>query len=284
MEGLIRTPVETTESFLETGAKKAARPVWSTLLLGLLGGAFIAFASEGSNVAIHTIASVGLAKALAGALFATGLMLVVLSGSELFTGNMLLVVPLLSGRVGLGRMLRNWSLVYVGNFVGSVLIAACIFYSGQLGFSGGLLGGFTVKLAAYKTGLSFGHAFFLGVLCNWLVCMAVWMAAAAKDVGGKLLAIFFPIWLFIASGFEHSVANMYYIPAGLFAKTVPAFVAQAKALGATDAALANLTWLNFGVSNLIPVTLGNIVGGGLFVGAAFWLTHLLGARKSERSA
>ncbi len=284
MEGLIRTPAETTESFLETGAKKAERPAWATLALGLLGGAFIAFASEGSNVAIHTIASVGLGKALAGALFATGLMLVVLSGSELFTGNMLLVVPLLSGRVGLGRMLRNWGLVYVGNFVGSVLIAACIFYSGQLGFSAGELGGFTVKLAAYKTGLSFGHAFFLGVLCNWLVCMAVWMAAAAKDVGGKLLAIFFPIWLFIASGFEHSVANMYYIPAGLFAKTVPAFVAQAKALGATDAALANLTWLNFGVSNLIPVTLGNIVGGGLFVGAAFWLTHLLGARKSERSA
>jgi formate/nitrite transporter len=187
---------------------------------------------------------------------------------------MIMLVPLLERRIGAGRMLRNWGLVYLGNLVGSVLVAVLIFHSGQLGFSHGLLGGFTIKVAAYKTGLTFVQAFAMGILCNWLVCMAVWMAAASRDIVGKLFAIFFPIWLFITSGFEHSVANMYYIPAGLLAKTVPAFVEQAKALGATDAGLANLTWFRFAWTNLLPVTLGNLVGGGLFVGIVFWLAHV----------
>jgi formate/nitrite transporter len=284
MDAPARTPKETTELFLETGVKKAGYSAWNTLLLGLLGGAFIAFASEGSNTAIHTIASVGVGKALAGALFATGLMLVVIAGAELFTGNMLMVAPLLGGRIGLGRMLRNWGLVYVGNLLGSVLIAGLIFYSGQFGFSHGLLGGFTIKVAAYKVGLTFVQAFAMGILCNWLVCMAVWMAAAAKDIVGKLFAIFFPIWLFITSGFEHSVANMYYIPAGIFAKTVATFVEQAKTLGVTDAGLAKLDWTHFFVSNLIPVTLGNIVGGGLFVGVIFWLSHVVASKKAGDGA
>jgi len=274
MENSARSPADTTAQFLETGVKKAGYSVLNTLLLGLLGGAFIAFASEGSNTAIHTIESVGLAKALAGALFATGLMLVVIAGAELFTGNMIMLAPLISGKIRLGGLLRNWGLVYVGNFVGSVLIAALIFYSGQLGFSHGLLGGFTIKVATYKVGLTFVQAFSMGILCNWLVCMAVWMAAASKDIVGKLFAIFFPIWLFITSGFEHSVANMYYIPAGLFAASNPTFVAQAETLGVTATALAKLTWPGFLVHNLLPVTLGNIVGGGLFVGVIFWLTHI----------
>jgi len=277
-------PVETTERFLETGVKKAGYSVLNTLLLGLLGGAFIAFASEGSNTAIHTIESVGLAKALAGALFATGLMLVVVAGAELFTGNMIMLVPLIEKRIGLGRLLRNWGLVYVGNFVGSVLIAALILWSGQLGFSHGLLGGFTIKVATYKVGLTFLQGFSMGILCNWLVCMAVWMAAASKDIVGKLFAIFFPIWLFITSGFEHSVANMYYIPAGLFAASNPTFVAQAETLGVTAQALAKLSWPGFLVNNLIPVTLGNIVGGGLFVGVIFWATHLRKTKKAEIQA
>ena len=211
--------IETTRSYIESGARKSGYSVFRLLLLGMLGGAFIAFASQGSNVAIHTIPSVGLAKALAGALFSTGLMMVVLSEAELFTGSMLMVIPCLGKSYRAARMVRNWMAVYIGNFIGSLIVAVFIILSGQFNFSGGMLGAFTIKVAAAKVGLSFTSAFFMGVLCNWLVCMAVWLAASAKDVAGKILAIFFPIWLFITSGFEHSVANMYYIPAGILAKS-----------------------------------------------------------------
>lgn len=143
-----------------------------------------------------------------------------------------------------------------------------------------MLGGFSIKVAAYKTGLSFGNAFFMGILCNWLVCMAVWMAAGAKDITGKLLAIFFPIWLFITSGFEHSVANMYYIPVGLLAKSNQVWVDAALKLGVTADKIANLTWGTFFVKNLIPVTLGNIVGGSIFVGMIYWLSYLYKGKKT----
>ncbi|MDR3230506.1 MAG: formate/nitrite transporter family protein [Synergistaceae bacterium] len=267
------TPAEITESFVGTGQKKAGLSPVDQVVLGILAGAFIAFASEGSNVAIHTIESVGLGKALAGALFATGLMLVVVAGGELFTGNCLMIVACVERKISPFSMLRGWLCVYLGNFIGSVLLAYLIHGGGQLDFSGGLLGGFTLKLAAYKTGLTFTKGFCLGILCNWLVCLAVWMASAANDVTGKLLAIFFPIWLFITSGFEHSVANMYYIPAGIMAKAVPLYVDQALKLGATSEAIAFLDWGSFLTRNLLPVTLGNIVGGGLFVGLIYWFIY-----------
>jgi formate/nitrite transporter len=267
------SPAEITESFIETGRKKASLSVIEQLVLGLLAGAFIAFASEGSNTAIHTIESLGLGKALAGALFSTGLMLVIVAGGELFTGNCLMVIACIERKISPITMLRGWIFVYLGNFIGSVLMAYCINHSGQLGFSAGMLGGFTIKLGAYKTGLSFQNAFFLGLLCNWLVCLAVWMAAAANDVTGKLLAIFFPIWLFITSGFEHSIANMYYIPAAIMAKANPQFVAEAVKLGATSQAIDFLGWDTFFARNLLPVTLGNIVGGGFFVGFIYWFSY-----------
>jgi formate/nitrite transporter len=272
------TPAEITENFIGVGQKKASLSVIQQITLGILAGAFIAFASQGSNVAIHTIESVGLGKALAGALFATGLMLVVVAGGELFTGNCLMIVALAERKISLPSMLRSWFFVYIGNFIGSLLMAYFIYRSGQLGFSGGLLGGFTINVAVYKTDLSFGQAFFMGVLCNWLVCLAVWMAAAAGDITGKLLAIFFPIWLFITSGFEHSVANMYYIPAGILAKGNPAFVEQAVNLGVGIRELAHLHWSTFLINNLLPVTLGNIVGGGFFVGFIYWFTYRSQAR------
>lgn len=267
-------PTELTRSFVETGTVKSSYKAVRLLLLGILGGAFIAFASEGSNAAIHTIASVGLGKALAGALFSTGLMMVVLTGAELFTGSALMIVPVLSSKVRFPRMLRNWGLVYAGNFAGSLIIVGFVLLSGQLDFSNGLLGGFTLKVAAHKVSLTFVNALFMGILCNWLVCMAVWMAAAARDIVGKIFAIFFPIWLFITSGFEHSIANMYYIPAGILAKSNPLYVQQAMTLGVTTESLANLNWGSFVTANLIPVTLGNIIGGALFVGVIFWLSFL----------
>jgi len=274
MDKLHLNPPEIAERFIEVGCKKAVLPVYKLLLLGMLAGAFIAFAAEGSNVAIHTIASVGLAKTLAGALFATGLMMVVITGAELFTGNTLIVVACSEGKAPWLKLLKNWFFVYLGNFIGSIIIAFFVFESGQFNFSGGLLGAFTIKTAVYKTGLTFGNAFFMGILCNWLVCMAVWMAFATKDITGKLLAIFFPIWLFITSGFEHSVANMYYIPAGLLAKTNPAWVDAAVKMGVTPEKLAGLNWGTLFTRNLIPVTLGNIIGGSIFVGMAYWLSYL----------
>lgn len=283
MENFHFSPAETTEKFVEIGHKKANSSVFKLLMLGILAGAFIAFASEGSNVAIHTITSVGIGKALAGALFATGLMMVVITGAELFTGNTLIVVSCLEGKAKWRSLLKNWIVVYIGNFVGSMIIVMFIYLSGQFNFSNGLLGGFTIKLAVYKVNLSFTNALFMGILCNWLVCMAVWMAASAKDITGKLLAIFFPIWLFITSGFEHSIANMYYIPAGIMAKSNEVWMNSALSLGVNANKLAGLNWSSFIFKNLIPVTIGNIIGGSIFVGTMYWLSYLYKGKEKLRT-
>lgn len=279
MDASIRGPQETAEFISQYSERKDKRGIWQLIVLSLLGGGFIALASEGSSVAIHTIASVGLAKTLAGALFAAGLMMVVFTGAELFTGNMLLIVPLLERKIRLVRVLRNWLYVYLGNLAGSLLVVLLVKISGQLDFSGGLLGGYTIAVAAKKTGLSFGKALAMGILCNWLVCLAVWMAGAARDATGKLIAIFFPIWLFITSGFEHSVANMYYIPAGLLALSNPLYLAKAAELGVTDAALAGLNWGTFLINNLVPVTIGNMIGGIVFVGMATFVAYLMKTKR-----
>ncbi|HHY82302.1 MAG TPA: formate/nitrite transporter family protein [Clostridiales bacterium] len=275
------SPAEIASEFIEIGAKKTSNKAINLFILAILAGAFIAFASQGSNYAIHTIESAGLAKTLAGTLFATGLMLVVVAGGELFTGNCLIVISCLSGRSKWTGLLRNWFFVYLGNFFGSVLVAFLIYKSGQLNASNGALGGLTIKTAVYKTGLSFGSAFYLGILANWLVCLAVWMSAGAKDMAGKLLAIFFPIWLFISSGFEHSIANMYYIAAGIMAKSNPEWVKAAIDMGVTPEKLNALNIVTMLTKNLIPVTLGNIVGGVLFVGISYWMTYLNQGKKGN---
>lgn len=267
-------PEQIAEQTVQNGYKKANTGVLKLFVLGILAGAFIAFASEGSNAAIYNIPWAGVGKALAGAIFTTGLMLVIVAGSELFTGNTLMVAALVQKKITLPGMLKNWITVYAGNFAGAILIAGLIFLSGQLDFSSGLLGGFTIKTAAYKVSLGFTKAFVMGILCNWLVSLAVWMAYGAKDMTGRLLAIFFPIWLFITSGFEHCVANMYYIPAGILAKANPQWVEQAISLGATAEKLDHLTWGSFFSRNLLPVTLGNIVGGAVFTGMAYWFVYL----------
>ena len=271
-------PAEIAEYTVQTGIKKAHTPGLHLFILGILAGAFIAFASEGSNMAAFNLLAdpdtYGLGKALAGAIFGTGLMLVLIAGGELFTGNTLMIAATLERKITVYELLRNWFLVYTGNFVGSVLIAYMMNASGLFSSGANILGGMTIKIAAYKVGLTFWQAFVLGVLCNWLVCLAVWMCYGAKDIGGKIWAVFFPIWLFITSGFEHSVANMYYVPAGIFAKASPALVEAAGNLGVTAEKLSHLTWGNFLLHNLLPVTLGNIVGGAGFVGAAYWFVYL----------
>jgi formate/nitrite transporter len=194
-------------------------------------------------------------------------MLVLVAGGELFTGNCLIITGVLDRKVRLGQMLVNWLVVYLGNFAGSLFIAWLMNLSGLFNSSNGLLGGMTIKIAAGKTALPFYAAFILGLLCNWLVCLAVWVSWAAKDTAGKLLACFFIIGLFITSGFEHSIANMYYIPAGLLAKANALWVT---ASGLAPEQLAGLNYYGFLVKNLIPVTLGNIAGGAGMTGFLYW--------------
>jgi len=277
-EPLYLTPAEIAETTIQIGIKKTKNSSLNLFLLGILAGVFIAFASEGSNMAAFNLfakpETYGLGKALAGAIFGTGLMLVVIAGGELFTGNTLIFTGVLDKRISLKGMLRNWFFVYLGNFVGSVFIAYMMNESGLFSSGANDLGAITIKIATYKVGLSFSQAFYLGVMCNWLVCLAVWMAYGGKDMSGKIWAIFFPIWLFITSGFEHSVANMYYIPAGIFAKANPVWAQAALALGVSEEKLAHLNWNTFLVNNLLPVTLGNIVGGALFVGGIYWFVYL----------
>jgi formate/nitrite transporter len=242
------------------------------LILAFFAGAFIAFAAEGSNMAAYNLLAkpetYGLGRLVAGAVFATGLMMVLIAGAELFTGNTLIVVAMLDKRVAAGQMLKNWFFAYIGNLAGSVVIAWMMSQSGLFGSSGGLLGGITIRIAAGKTALAFFPALLLGIMCNWLVCLAVWVSFGAKDIIGKAMMTFFIICLFVTSGFEHSIANMYYIPAGIFAKANADWVSMS---GVAAERLAGLNWGNFITKNLIPVTLGNIIGGMVMVGSLYWL-------------
>lgn len=268
------TPAEIMDYTIETGVKKSKLQPFQTLLLGFLAGAFIAFASEGSNMAAFNLLSkpetYGLGKFVAGAIFPVGLILVVTAGAELFTGNTLMTGALLDRKIRMSEMLRNWFLVYIGNFIGSLLIAYLMVHSGLFDSGGHLLGGMTIKIASYKVSLNFKKAFYLGILCNWLVCLAVWMSYGSKDLIGKMFGAYFPIWLFITSGFEHSIANMYYIPAGILAKANPAW---AKASGLSPEALARLNWQSFFVQNLLPVTLGNLIGGAVLVAGIYFFIY-----------
>lgn len=267
-------PAEILEVTVQKGIAKASTSVWKLLCLGFLAGVFIAFASEGSNMAAFGLfakpETYGLGKFVAGLIFPVGLILVLLAGAELFTGNNLIIAAVLEKKVNFSAMLKNWIAVYIGNLIGSVFIAFLIVQSGQLSSGASLLGGITIKISYGKVSLSFVQAVFLGIMCNWLVCLAVWLCYGAKDMTGKMLAAFFPIWLFITSGFEHSVANMYYIPAGIFSKSVPAYAA---ASGLYAEALSNINWAAFFIKNLMPVTLGNIIGGAFFVGMFYWICY-----------
>lgn len=280
MSGFL-SPAEICAFTEEAGTKKAAFSIPKMLALSILAGAFIAFASEGSNMAAFNLLAspetYGLGRCVAGVVFPTGLMLVVLAGGELFTGNTLMGVALVRGRIGLPAVLHNWFWVYIGNFIGAVFLAHMMANSGLFNSGNGLLGGVTIKIASGKVSLPFLSAFYLGIMCNWLVCLAVWIAYGAKDMAGKILGIFCPIWLFITSGFEHSVANMYYIPAGIMAKANPAWAA---ASGLPEQTLDALTWTSFAINNLVPVTLGNIVGGMGLVGLVYWFSFLCGEKRA----
>ena len=272
------TPSEIAEFTVNAGIKKANLTVMNQFILGILAGAFIAFGAQAANMASHTITNVSIAKFIGGLIFPVGLMMVLMAGAELFTGNCLMIMALAERKINLIQLLRSWIIVYLGNLAGGILIAFLISCSGQLNYTGGLLGGFTIKAAAGKINLSFMNAFVLGILCNWVVCLAVWMSFGAKDGISKMFCAFFPIWLFVASGFEHSIANMYYIPAGIIAKCNALYVSKALESGVSQSAVDSLNWCSMFTDNLLPVTLGNIIGGSCFVGMIYWFAYLRGKK------
>ena len=272
-----QTITEVIEQNIQNGIKKTNLTTKILILLGIAAGFFIGIGAEASSLAMHGISNVGLARTVAGAVFPIGLMLIVLLGGELFTGNCLISMAVYDKKAKLKGMIRNLTIVYISNFIGAALMAWMINNCGQLNISDGGAGAFTIKVALGKVGIDPIQAIVSGILCNVLVCLAIFMAATAKDVAGKCIAIFFPIFVFVISGFEHCVANMYYIPAGIFAAHNPLYAAKATELYGITA--EQLSGLNFGTmfSNLVPGTIGNIIGGMVFVGLLYWYLY----RKKE---
>lgn len=256
----------------ELGVKKAKLNQWELFGLAILGGAFVALGGLFATVTISGAAghlSYGVMRLLMGATFSLGLMLVVIAGAQLFTSDALMVMAWASGKLKTRCMLRVWTTVWLGNFVGALAVAALVFLSGQYEFGHGEVGAAALYLASAKSTLAPGKAFFLGILCNVLVCLAAWVAMAARSISDKILAMFFPIAAFVAAGFEHCVANMYFIPYGLFIKWwAPAsFWEEVASHGGTVPEIPIQQFL----INLMAVTSGNWVGGALLVGLVYWL-------------
>lgn len=253
--------------------KKSNLPILKMILLGIMAGAFIALGGDASNVASFGVENAGLQRVVAGCLFPVGLMMVVFSGSELFTGNCLMIMGALDKRIKVSKVLINLFVVFFSNLLGALIVDFLIFYSGQLDIGSGAVGAYAIKIAVAKTTISPLKAFTSGILCNIFVCMAILMSSIAKEIVGKIFAIFFPIFAFVVCGFEHSIANMFYIPMGILSATNSQYTQIANDLyGVTLQQSNNLLSFN-GIDSIIYVTLGNIVGGMLFVGIPFYLAH-----------
>jgi len=264
-------PPEMAERMADVGVKKASMDFWSTFALAILAGAFIGLGAELYTLTITDSGlGFGLGKLVGGLVFSLGLILVVVAGAELFTGNNLIVIAWVSGKLTLGQVMRNWLIVYLGNLIGSLGMAMLVYLSGQWTFASHHVGVTALNIAQAKVHLSFTEGLVRGILCNVLVCLAVWLCMSARSVTDKILAIVFPITAFVASGFEHSIANMYFIPMGLLVKQDPQVLAAA---GQTLADLAQLNAQGF-VRNLVSVTTGNIFGGGFMVAAVYWFVYL----------
>ena len=256
------------------GAGKVRRDAVTLLILGVLAGAFIAFGANFMTVALTGAGDLpwGVARLLGGLVFSLGLILVIVSGAELFTGDALMVVAYAGRRITFAALLRAWGLVYAGNIVGAVGTAALVFLAGQHGFAKGGIGQTALTIASVKAALPTLQLFFLAVLCNVLVCLAVWMSFGARSVTDKVMVIVPPIAAFVAAGFEHSIANLYFLPYGLAIKAwaAPEFWTE---LGQTPAAYSALT-LSAAIHNIAVATIGNLVGGSLMVGAVYWFVYL----------
>ncbi|MBP5174790.1 MAG: formate/nitrite transporter family protein [Treponema sp.] len=266
----MNSPTEMARLYVDVGSQKAKLPVVKMFVLAIFAGMFIALGGFGSTVASFLVPVPALGRILGALIFPIGLMMVLVGGAELFTGNSLIIMPVLQKRVSVWRMLVNWIVVFLGNFVGGVLIAWLVTTSctgGNSPIYGGALAQNLIDTATSKVNLSFVDAFVRGILCNFMVCMAVWVALAASDLGGKIAALYLPIVLFVLCGFEHCVANMYFIPAGLFTSMKS---------GLPVLGTEGLSWITFFTKNLLPVTLGNVVGGAVITGLGYWFVYLKG--------
>jgi formate/nitrite transporter len=261
------------------GVARAAMDPLAVFVLSLLAGAFISFGAlfattvGAVGIGSDPVLPYGVMRLLTGVVFCAGLTMVIVAGAELFTGNNMLVMAWASGKVTTRAVLINWVIAFTGNFIGAIATAVLVFVSTQYTFGGGSVGLNALAIANGKTALALGPAFTLGILCNVLVCLAVWMCYSARTNIDRVVTVLPPVSAFVAAGFEHSIANIYFIPMGLFIKS-GAPDSFWKAIGKTPADFASLTWDNFIFANLIPVTLGNIVGGSVLVAAVYWFVYL----------
>ena len=271
------TPEEITDYTIKAGVAKTTRKNIVVLLMAILAGMYIAMGALTASTASHSVANPGIAKVVAGVVFPIGLMFVVINGADLFTGNCLIYMAVLDKRVHFSMFIKNLAIVLLGNSIGAITLAWMQANGGMFNMSNGGFGAYTISVAAGKTNLAFGQALILAIMCNLFVCAGVWMIYGATDVTGKIFASFFTVFTFVISGSEHIVANMYYIPAGIFAKSNMAYV---EASGVSAAQLANLNLKGLLINNAIPVTLGNIIGG-MIIGAFY---HTIYKKFNEKKA
>lgn len=258
----MHSPLEIARNYVEVGIHKTNLSAFKMIILGFFAGMFIGFAGIASTTASSTIAVASVAKLTGALVFPAGMAMVLIAGSELFTGNNLIIIAVLEKKVSVLKMLKNWLFVYIGNFLGAAFVAVMVVYGNTPNLFGGALAGAIVSAGAARTSLTVCEAFIRGILCNILVCIAVWMSFAAKKVSGKLMTSFWPVMVFVLCGFEHSIADMYFGTAALL--TSARFGIEAE----------GLTWFNFIFKALLPITLGNIVGGAGIVGFGYWLIYL----------
>lgn len=267
-------PAEMARVAENIGVNKVSQDIVKTFALAILAGAFIAFGAIFSSLVVTgSTLPFGITKLMGGLAFSLGLILVVVGGAELFTGNNLITMAWAGRKVSFAKMMQNWLVVYLGNMLGAFSIVILILLSGHPMMGDGLVGSKILEIAQSKCQLGFTQAVVLGILCNILVCLAIWLCYSARTTQGKILAIIFPITAFVAAGFEHSVANMYFIPAGLLLKATaqPEFW---ELIQSGPGLFPDLNWTGFIIYNLLPVSIGNIIGGAGFVGLAYWFIYL----------
>jgi len=273
-------PPQIAERAADVGAAKAGMATLPMFALAVLAGAFIGLGAMFATTVVAGAGDVlpfGVARLLAGLVFCLGLILVVVAGAELFTGNNLISIAWAERKVTAAKLARNWAIVYAGNLVGALATVLLVFWGGQYEFGDGAVGSSALAIAEAKSDLGFGRALALGIMCNALVCLAIWLTYSARSVTDKILAIIFPISAFVAAGFEHSVANMYFLPIGLAVKEwgSDSFYETS---GLSSGEFSDLTLFNAVVENLIPVTIGNVIGGSVMVGLVYWLIYIRARR------
>ncbi|PLX34977.1 MAG: FdhC protein [Clostridiales bacterium] len=263
MENLFLSPGEIAQSWIGIGKKKANLAFMKTLLLAIIAGMFIGLGAHADIIAVQTLGEtvdVGFAKLIGASVFPVGIILVVIAGAELFTGNCLIALSVINRDEKIIKLVKNLIVVFIGNFIGAVALAYLLSNSGLYGPDAAAK---AVAIAEGKIALTPAEAVIRAIFCNVLVVMAVWMQAGAKDISGKILAMWFPVMLFVLSGFEHSIANLFFIPLGIF-------------LG------ADISWLQMWIANILPVTIGNIIGGAILMPAVYWYVYVYESKKAKR--